>query len=275
MVAVANSTGVFHTFGYNFDDPNGHIQQLSTDTQEHLDRMPPFITEWQAQDIANNDFGGYYQNPMQSVTMNIIQSANAIYMSSNNVANLTSMRAASHGLEANAYLFLSHTNKQSGVTEFDGSDISTPYLNQAIGAGRTALYITNQTDGITDNSPIMGNFTSILIEDDLNSLYSNISGYYTTISNSITITGTGISPDNYVRTSNLSLVTVQTIANNISSINTLLSVRRDHDEKFYTNSKTIVNEYAQLRIFSSPGATANNLLQNYIGSDKLLTRLNS
>ena len=88
MVAVANSTGVFHTFGYNFDDPNGHIQQLSTDTQEHLDRMPPFVTEWQAQDIANNDFGGYYQNPMQSVTMNIIQSANAIYMSSNNVANL-------------------------------------------------------------------------------------------------------------------------------------------------------------------------------------------
>jgi hypothetical protein len=59
MTTVANSTGVFATLQYSFDDPNGAVQIFSANTQAHLNTMPAFIESWQAQDIANNDVGGY------------------------------------------------------------------------------------------------------------------------------------------------------------------------------------------------------------------------
>lgn len=267
MVAVANASGIFHSFGYNFDDPNGHIQELSDDTKEHLERMPPFVAEWQAQDIANNDFDGYYQNPMQGVTMTIKDNANSIYLSSNNVANLTSMRAAAQGLVANAYLFLSHTNKQSGVTEFDGSDSLTPHLNQAIGAGRTALYITNQTDGIQNNSPIMGNFTSLLIEPQMSANSEILATYKQQVQDSITV----INPSS----SNTSLTSTQitTITNHINKINDFMNQRRIADIDFYGNLKYFIDAYNKTKKLNNVGETERYLINNLIGTDKSKSRI--
>jgi hypothetical protein len=267
MVAVANASGIFHSFGYNFDDPNGHIQELSDDTKEHLERMPPFVSEWQAQDIANDDFDGYFQNPMQSVTMNIKDSANTIYMSSTNVANLTSLRTAAEGLEANAYLFLTHTNKQSGVIEFDGSDSLTPYLNQAIGAGRTALYITNQTDEIQNTSPIMGNFTSLLIEPQMAANSEILTTYKQQVQNSITI----ISPSS--STTNLTSTQITTITNHINKINDFMNLRRIADIDFYANLRYFIDAYNKTKRLNNVGETEKYLSNNLIGTDKSKSRI--
>jgi hypothetical protein len=123
----------------------------------------------------------------------------------------------------------------------------------------------------------MNNFTSIVIEDDLNSLRSNISSYYTTINNSITVTGGGTDAltDPFVRTSNLSSIVVTDMFNNIQNIDTTLAEKRNNDEIYYNTSRQVSQDFNELRKFNNMGATANNLIQNYIGSDKLLTRLNS
>lgn len=289
---------IFDRLEYNFETTSNSIFELSSNTQSFMNTVPSLLTDWQQQDIANNDVGGYFKNPVANVTQDIRDTCNTIFSllspvpatNTNAVIGTTvditnlfvTMNTQTSNIGGNnGGLFIAHTNRISGVTPLSsspetGQDTALlPHYETAISTGQMMMYLTNQADGVSNNAPIMGSFTSILIEDDLDSLYSNISSYYTTISNSITITGTGISPDNFVRTSNLSLDTVQTMANNIATINTTLAVRRNHDEKFYTNSRTVVDEYSQLRIFNNTGATANNLLQNYIGSDKLLTRLNS
>ena len=80
MAMVNNATGVYTTLGYSFNDPNGDIQVLSANTQAHLNTMPAFITSWQAQDIASNSVGGYFQNPVATPVNNIITISNQIYI---------------------------------------------------------------------------------------------------------------------------------------------------------------------------------------------------
>lgn len=289
---------IFGRLGYNFETTSNSVFELSSNTQNFMNTVPSLLTDWQQNDIANNEVGGYFRNPVANVAQDIRDTCNTIFSiliedattntnsligETLDVTNLfitMNIKTANIGTN-NGGLFIEHTNRISGVTSIqdslniDDKNALLPHYQTAMSTGQLLMYLTNQAESVSNNTPIMGNFTSILIEEELNSLYSNISTYATQINNSITITGTGISPDNFVRTSNLSLETVQSMANNIDTINTTLSVRRDHDEKFYTNSKQIVEEYSQLRIFNTPGATANNLMQNYIGSDKLLTRLNS
>jgi len=168
MASVNNATGVFATLGYNFSDPNSDVINLSANTVAHLNSMPAFIETWQAQDIANNTVGGYYQNPVNSNTSSIITISQTMIIVANtgasqNIANCNLIITAANGLYNNTSSFLAHTNRISGVTPFVGQDVVNPYYDTAMGLGKTALYITNQTDNITNTSPILGSFTSILI----------------------------------------------------------------------------------------------------------------
>jgi hypothetical protein len=100
MTIVANSTGVFATLNYNFNDPNGAVKEYSANTQAHLNTMPAFIESWQAQDIANNDVGGYFQNPVANVTQSIWTVANTIIAipNLNQVANLANISSSANSL---------------------------------------------------------------------------------------------------------------------------------------------------------------------------------
>lgn len=251
MPVVNNATGIFATLGYNFDDPNGLIEDLSTDAQKHLDSMPPFITSWQAQDIVNNDVGGYYQNPLandiiilRNATCNIAEGLNGAF------ANLI-MTANSLANTANS--FLAHTNRLSGITPFDGSDVVNPYKDQAITAGKTVLYITNQTDSIKNTSPIMGSFTSILIGPQIKSNSETINTYsYTTITNS---------------SQN------ETINTYLTSANTFMTNRMQSDILYYNNLKNFINQYNQTKNLTKMGETERYLAMNIIGTEKLKTRI--
>ena len=65
------------------------------------------------------------------------------------------------------------------------------------------------------------------------------------------------------------------IIGNINVIVNLMNNRRNGDVNFYYNSQDIVSNYNQLKQFSSPGQTELYILNNYIGTDKLKTRINS
>lgn len=290
--------GIFERLNFDFTGSSNAIFELSSNTTNFMNTVPSLLQDWQIDDIANNDVGGYFRNPVETVTQNIrntcstlvsllssvpATNTNAVTGTTTDITNLfSSINTNSANIAGNNGLFfVQHTNRISGVTPFgaspeSGQDTSLlPHYETALSTGQLIMYLTYQTDGIQNNAPIMGSFTSILIESDLNSLNANISNYYTTINNSITVSGTGTELDPYVRQSNLSLSVVQNMSNNIGTINSTLATRRYHDEQFYLNSRVVTDEYSELRTLSNLGSTANTLLQNYIGSDKLLTRLNS
>jgi len=279
---------------------NGIID-FSKGVLDQMNAMPRLLEDWQFEDIANDDVGGYFVNPVADVTQNIRNTSNTLIslLSANPSTNTQAVTGSTGDITTlftgmitlsaniggfNGGEFIAHTNRLSGVTPLDASPSTSgidtallPHYDTALATGQLMMYLVYQSDGVQNNSPIMNNFTSIVIEDDLNSLYSNIANYYTTISNSITVSGGGTdaNTDPIVRVSNLSLSVVQTMSNNLTTINTTLATKRNNDEVYYATSRKVAGEFNELRRFNNMGATANNLVQNYVGSNKLLTRLNS
>lgn len=295
--------GIFDRLQFDYDGSG--ILQLSSNVISFMNTVPSLLEPWQMNDMANNNVGGYHINPVSGVTQTIRNTCNnlVILLSSSsanvlgNVTTTSAVQGTTNTITAlfatmnssaaniggpNGGVFIEHTNRVSGVTPFGaspetGQDISLlPHYQTALGTGQIIMYLTRQSDNIANNAPIMGSFTSALIENDLNNLEIEISGYETTINNSISISSISDGNGNVAitRTSNLSYDVVSSMCNNIVLIDTTLAYRRVHDERFYQNSRTLADEYSILTQYSELGETANNLCQNYVGSDKLLSRLN-
>lgn len=272
MPLIANSTGVFARLQYNFDDPNAAVQNLSANTQAHLNTMPAFIESWQAQDIANNTVGGYYKNPVDTYVNTIItysagmrDAANTANSSNSAVDGLSNIINLANTLATTANAFLAHTNRISGITPFTGQDETIPYYDTAMGLGKSAIYIMNQTDGIVNSAPIMGSFTSILVGPQI---YANAN---TIAADSIILTQV-IAGNVSNTTTNTQIAQIQT---DLTSVNNHLSGRQSNDYTFYTNLRTFMDNYNTTKKFSNMGETQTYLIENYVGSDKLLTRLNA
>lgn len=296
--------GIFDRLHFNFQGDG--ILELSSNVKSFINTVPALLEPWQIKDISDNNVGGYFTNPVSVITQSLRNTCNNLtILISGSSANIdgntvtTEIITGTSNLINTAFVYISansanvggtnggefieHTNRISGVTPFGaspetGKDTALlPHYDTAMGTGQIIMYLTNQSDGIQNNAPIMGNFTSLLIDNDLVTLNTTISTYYETINTSLTITST-VDIDgntNITRSSNLSYSVVGAMSNTILLIDTTLATRRVHDEQFYANSRDVADEYAQLKTFSHPGETANNLFQNYNGSTKLLTRINS
>jgi hypothetical protein len=267
MASVNNATGVYATLGYNFNDPNGDVLTLSANTVAHLNSMPAFIDSWQAQDIANNTVGGYYQNPVASNTSSIITISQTMISVANtgvsqNIANCDLIITAANGLYNNATSFLAHTDRISGVTPFVGQDVENPYYDTAMGLGKTALYITNQTDNITNTSPILGSFTSILIGPQVDSANVILANNLVTLANGVT-------------SNTLTETQISQILSDISNTSTLFVTRQAADVTYYTNLRSFVDEYNSVKKFSNMGETETYLVNNFVGTAKIKERINS
>jgi hypothetical protein len=269
MTTVANSSGVFATLNYHFDDPNGAVQTFSANTQAHLNTMPAFIESWQAQDIANNDVGGYFKNPVNAYVNTIItysagirNNANAAIAANSVISGLDNVVNIANSLATTANAFLAHTNRISGVTPYSGQDDTIPYYDTAMNLGKSAIYVMNQTDSIINSAPIMGSFTSILVDKQV---YAN--------ANTITVDSATLATVIAANTANASAISQ--IQTDLTNINSHLSGRQSNDYTFYTNLKSFMANYNDTKKFSNMGETQNFLIENYIGSTKLLTRLNA
>lgn len=277
MAKVNNATGVYSTLGYSFSDPNKNIQVLSIDAQDHLNSIPPIIEAWQAKDIANNSVNGYYQNPSSIDITTIIAKSNLIAESANTIGD-TALATSANTLNLSARSFLDHTNRISGVTVFDPVDTVNPYLENAMAYGKTAMYLTNQTDGIVDTSPTMGSFTSLFIGPQVKSSANTIALDSDSIDGSITSSSvtdpeTGNTTTTY--SSTLTPTEITTIIGHLDNTNSLINGRQTSDVSFFTNTKDMVNKYNTLKQFSNMGESQEYLIKNFIGTPKLLSRINS
>lgn len=246
--------------------------ELSAGTQKTLKQMPPFLNEWQTQDMSANNAGGYYENKLTANIVSLWSVSNSINIIVGlSETNASSILDASNNLYDAANSFMGHTDRISGVAEPNEETTNLPHYQSAVSAGKIVVYITNQSDGINNNAPIIGNFTSLFTANDLISYYQTIQNYPNTVANSIIFTsGGGIVPDTY--TSNLSPTQISTIANNINAVATFMNTKRTHDEEFYTNCQLIVDDYNRVSNFSEMGDSEKYLV-NYVGTNKLKSRV--
>ena len=76
-------------------------------------------------------------------------------------------------------------------------------------------------------------------------------------------------------TSSFSLAQTQALQSTVSSIYNLMTTYPAQDNAFFTNSKAIMSDYSVVSSLGNMGATETTLVTNYIGTDKLKTRINS
>jgi len=291
MTTIANSAGVFARLGYNFDDPNETIKVFSDETKAQLNAIPALLTSSSGKDLATSNTSGYYKNPVATAVQSISNSANLIVSlvtTANGLQGSTGTITTLFANIANTILantcqsYKLHTDRLSGVRNYD-DDVSantsaiytSPYKDSAIGYGKSVMYLVNQTDGIVNTAPILGSFTSLFVGPQINANSSIISTYYNIINNSIVVTqNTDGAYSNTVYTSNLSLSVVTTIDQQLANTNIFLGNRENHDKNYYANLKAVSKDYQELRKLQNLGESESTLIQDFIGTDKLLSRLN-
>ena len=293
MAIVKDATGVYNTLGYNYSDPNGLVVDYSANTKAHMNTVPPVITTWQAQDIANGQVGGYLQNPVSGFVHNMSNSANLIISFSPIISSdsptqtlLANITANAHFLSLfdttysqNALTFLLHTDRLSGVrlptddafVHIDGTNL--PYYKSAISTGKAVSYIVYQTDEVANTSVLLGSFTSLLSKQQIGDFSLKIANNANTIANSISVVINMDETTSY--SSNLTYNTVLQISQDFANVVSLMSERETADKQFYFNSSNLVNNYNTTKQFTNMGQSENFLVNNFIGTDKLKARVNS
>lgn len=277
-------SGIYSLLEFNYSSDK--IQNLSDGAIKNLQLAPKLIQPWQEDAIVSNNTTGYFQNPVANSANSLIANCQSIIISCNGIVELVGINVLATTIATTSGpQFLAHTDRISGISdpaEVDNlgnlvGDPSKPYYDTAIGVGRTLMYLTYQTDGIVNNSPMLGAFTSVLAKDEFNDLYTTVSPYANTIAQSITsvpiINVETSLVDGYANTTNLTFGQISSIQANLSSILLLMDTRRTHDENFFEKSNKVMNDVSKMRKFSDMGESQKYLVENFIGSDNLKQKL--
>jgi hypothetical protein len=260
--------------GYNSAYVGGNATKFANTTINFMNTMPALVNSWQFTDIQNNNTGGYFQNPVAAVAQSISDTSNIILEVCKIISGLDSINAAAAYIITSAQNFIAHTNRLSGVvTVLQDSLTTLPHYSEAVSTGKTILYIMNKNEDSSNNASIIGNFTSLFIENELNNMSITITNDLATINASKTPSYDS-DTDTFSYTSSLTPTQIENITNDISSISTLMDSRVNNDVTFFQNSQAYVKQYNSVRQFNNMGGTETDLINNYIGSPKLLSRLN-
>jgi hypothetical protein len=263
---MSRLTSTFDTSKFG-DDLN-----LSERALSYLNSKPLQIPDALKSDLANGSISrsDYFVNPVldyvSSISANINSIINICTFDPDNQFPLATQDVKDLANTANNYLtqlnlFVDHTNRLSGV-----SDVSTnedgqikPNYSMCIGTGGLLLSIVAETDGVTDSSPILNQFTSLYITDELSNTVSDIVNSKTTLQDS----GTATTPSQ-----------VEEIIQIIQDANTLIYTRRTSDENYFYSSQQILGEYQLLNSVQNSGSTERNLINSKIGTTKLKNIVN-
>ncbi len=264
---------IFGRLSFPTDLSNSTIA-YSNSTIKHMNAIPKLLDDWQYEDIANNDTGGYYVNPVANSANLILSISTLVFSNSSGTIGISSVASASNNLVNTANNFIAHTNRISGMVEPNADTGALPHLSTAIAIGRTLSYVCFQTDGVTNNAPMIGNFSSLYTANNLADYYNVIKTYPNVIANTIYYEPDVADPQIMLKKSNLSAGLVTTITTNLNTINTYMSGKETSDVNFFNQSKSIVAEVNAGQKFSGMGETEKYLVNTLIGTDKLKSRIN-
>ena len=279
-------TTLYNSLGFPVNDPimSAASQPLSANVMIQMNNMPQMIKTWQKEDIENNDIGGYYQNPNQLAIQKTANSANIVLAHSGVTGDtptitsiLSNLYSTSNTLSSVASNFQYHTDRMSNVVDMD-VDVENPHFQTSIGYGKMIMYIVNQTDGIVNNSPLIGSFGSIFAANVISANANTFLSYAQLYSQTITtiITTEGDPPVTRITyTSNISLSNAQSLFDVANNLNNLMTTYMAQDKQFYQNTRTLSDNFHKVSGFNSMGQTETDLIMNHIGTEKIKTRLAS
>jgi hypothetical protein len=279
---------VYERLNFSFDTGKfGDSINLSDNTKNYLNTAPVKLETWQKDDLANGSIvrTDYFKNPMINVTARLsdnVNTMNQIVQSIDTFDNGsgTAMKANLTNLIIEIRNYLSHTANISGVTEARANVSETsnvvihfPDYNKAVSAGEQILMLTHTTDNVANTVPLLGNFTSLFISDEITANANNIINDLVTVRNSVRTEVVGGETPTSSNVSNLSANLITTITANVVAANTLLSTRRLHDWNFYRNSLNILEDYNKINQLGRVGNTQKYLINNLVGTDKYKNNL--
>jgi len=255
-------------------DLSNNVLVYSDSTIRHMNSVPKLLDDWQYEDIANNDTGGYYVNPVANSANLIMSISTQIFANSNGVVGIITIANSSNNLVNTANNFLAHTDRISGVVQPNADTGGLPHYSSALGVGRTVSYMCYQNEGISNNAPIIGNFGSLYTANNLADYYTTIQSYPNVIANTIYYEADPIDPVIMIKKSNLSSGLISSITANLNSINSFMSTKETSDVNFFNESNAIVADLNSAKKFTGMGETEKYLVNTLVGSDKLKSRIN-
>jgi len=277
---MSTSSNVFNRLSFNFDaNKFGDANQLSNATIGFLNSQPIELKDWQKSDLANtntiNVATNYFKNPVINVAnslksniSNIITVMSTIISYDDASVPYTELLANASNLIIEIDLFNSHTNNVSGVSESANSDYNFPDYEKAISLGRDLLMVLNATDSIQNATPVLGNMTSLFVEEEITSNNTIIATDYNTVNNSIRLVGPN-------KVSNITSAAANTILSNIITANTLIGGRREHDWNFYNQGLAIMDDFNKINKLEDVGSTQSYLIENLIGTDEYVQKISA
>lgn len=261
---------VFGRLNYNFDSAKFGANNELTDGQKLSLNYPSPLYTWQASDLSGSSVGNYFQNPhsanltlMTTYTNQLLTYSNTQSVTYNSApTEANTLYALANNLLIEISSFTDHTNRMSGVTE-STNKLTTPDYQIAMSIGRQVLQICNQVDGVQNNAPILGNFTSLVIVSDVSNSVIQLSSSAATLNASLSIVG----GNTY---SGISQASMNTIIASAQTAFNLLNSRRVGDTTFYTNSISLIQDYNTILQFSNLGVNSSYLIKDLgIGTTKL------
>jgi len=69
---------IFGRLGYDSANTASVVTDLSANVVLTMSQMPALLNSWQTDDVSDNIIGGYFSNPVASITQNIWYTANTI-----------------------------------------------------------------------------------------------------------------------------------------------------------------------------------------------------
>jgi hypothetical protein len=257
---------VIDRLGSSFDSSKfGEDINLSDKAKNYLNTAPLSIPEWMKSDIANNSVSrtDYFRNPVSFQVSEITSNVSSIISICTDDPDTNFILAApaaknlantANTLKDELVTFLSHTNRLSGVSNF-ADDPTKPHYTTAMALGGIALTITSSTDSVNDASPILNNFTSLYIGDELSSNSWNIgnSTVFLTEVDKTTVT----------------TLQLNEIRDKINSAYLLVSTRRAYDESHFNRTQELIEDFQFLNALNNSGSTERNVINSLVGTTKL------
>jgi hypothetical protein len=284
---------VFNRLSFSFNTGKfGDAIFLADSTKDFLNTQPVSLETWQKNDLANGTIitTNYYKNPLsnncatfKTRTQNLYSRMISIEAFTDPTAQtiIESARTAANTLILEIDKFKSHTDNVSGVLTSeatvpeDGSPvIEYPDYDKSVQIGQDLLMLLNNTDGIQDSTPVLGNMTSLFIRDELQANSTIILNDYPVVNNTIFIDDI-TSPGNLIVTSNITTINAQAVYNHINTAYVLINTRREHDWNFYRQGLTLLADFSRIDKLENVGNTQTYLIKNLIGTDAYIEKISA
>jgi hypothetical protein len=281
---------VFNRLSFSFDTGKfGDAIFLSDNTKDFLNTQPVSLETWQKNDLANGTIivTNYYKNPVLNVCNQLQANTQNLYSLMLTITAYDTAGGVGAALAPSANtllteiaLFKQHTSNVAGVTKAeatvpeDGSPvIEYPDYDSAVQLGQDLLMLLNNTDGIQDSSPVLGNMTSLFIGDEIAANNILITNDYPTLN--VSVRSELDLEGNVSIISNISVSAANTILSHLQTASEMLNTRRLHDWNFFRQGSILLEDYSRIDKLENVGNTQTFLINTLIGTDEYKQKISA